>query len=45
MSSLMGTTDFDALLKACFNHSTQMYLFSLIFFAFAVKTPIILLNT
>lgn len=45
MSSLMGTTDFDALFKACFNHSTQKILFCGILFAFAVKTPTIFLNT
>lgn len=45
MSSLMGTTDFDALFKVNFNYSTQMVLFAGIFFAFAVKTPTIFLNT
>lgn len=45
MSSLMGTTDFDALFKACFNHSTQMFLFYGIFFSFAIKTPTIFVNT
>lgn len=45
MSSLMGTTDFDALYKANFNHSTQMFLFYGIFLAFAVKTPTIFLNS
>jgi NADH-ubiquinone oxidoreductase chain 4 len=45
MSSLMGTTDFDALFKANFNHSTQMFLFYGIFLAFAVKTPVIFLNS
>jgi hypothetical protein len=44
MSSLMGTTDFDALFKVNFNYSTQMVLFAGIFLAFAVKTPIIFLN-
>lgn len=44
MSSLMGTTDLDALFKINFNYSTQIYLFYGIFFAFAVKTPIIFLN-
>jgi NADH-ubiquinone oxidoreductase chain 4 len=44
MSSLMGTTDFDALFKGNFNYSTQMYLFAGIFLAFAVKTPLIFLN-
>jgi len=45
MSSLMGTTDFDALFKSNFNHSTQMFLFYCIFLSFAVKTPTIFLNT
>jgi NADH-ubiquinone oxidoreductase chain 4 len=45
MSSLMGTTDFDALFKGNLNYSTQMFLFGGIFFAFAVKTPTIFLNT
>jgi len=45
MSSLMGSTDFDALSKSNFNHSTQMVLFCLIFMAFAVKTPTIFLNS
>jgi NADH-ubiquinone oxidoreductase chain 4 len=45
MSSLMGTTDFDALYKGNFNNSTQIVLFTGIFFAFAVKTPTIFLNT
>jgi NADH-ubiquinone oxidoreductase chain 4 len=41
----MGTTDFDGLFKANFNHYTQIFLFSGIFIAFAVKTPVIFLNT
>lgn len=41
----MGTTDFDALYKTNFNHSTQLFLFYGIFIAFAVKTPTIFLNT
>lgn len=45
MSSIMGTTDFDALSKTNFNYSTQLYLFYGIFIAFAVKTPTIFLNT
>lgn len=45
MSSIMGTTDFDALSKTNFNYSTQLYLFYGIFVAFAVKTPTIFLNT
>ena len=39
MSSIMGTTDFDALYKANFNYTTQLFLFYGIFIAFAVKTP------
>ena len=45
MSSIMGTTDFDALSKTNFNYLTQLFLFYGIFIAFAVKTPIIFLNT
>ena len=45
MSSLMGTTDFDALSKTNFNYFTQLFLFYGIFIAFAVKTPTIFLNT
>ena len=45
MSSLMGTTDFDALYKINFNYITQLFLFYGIFLAFAVKTPTIFLNT
>ena len=45
MSSIMGTTDFDALYKTNFNYSTQLFLFYAIFLAFAVKTPTIFLNT
>ena len=45
MSSIMGTTDFDALCKTNFNYSTQLFLFYGIFIAFAVKTPTIFLNT
>jgi NADH-ubiquinone oxidoreductase chain 4 len=44
MSSIMGTTDFDALCKTNFNYSTQLFLFYGIFIAFAVKTPTIFLN-
>jgi NADH-ubiquinone oxidoreductase chain 4 len=44
MSSIMGTTDFDALYKTNFNYSTQLFLFYGIFLAFAVKTPTIFLN-
>jgi len=45
MSSIMGTTDFDALYKTNFNYSTQLFLFYGVFIAFAVKTPTIFLNT
>src|SRR6266550_3378268 len=45
MSSIMGTTDFDALYKTNFNYLTQLFLFYGIFIAFAVKTPTIFLNT
>ena len=45
MSSIMGTTDFDALYKTNFVYSTQLFLFYGIFIAFAVKTPTIFLNT
>jgi NADH-ubiquinone oxidoreductase chain 4 len=45
ISSIMGTTDFDALYKNNFNYSTQVFLFYGIFIAFAVKTPTIFLNS
>jgi NADH-ubiquinone oxidoreductase chain 4 len=45
MSSLMGTTDYDGLFKTIFNINTQNFLFCGIFLAFAVKTPLIFLNT
>jgi len=45
MSSIMSTTDFDALFKGNFLYLTQLYLFYGIFIAFAVKTPTIFLNT
>ena len=41
MSSIMGTTDFDALYKTDFNYITQLFLFYGIFLSFAVKTPTI----
>lgn len=44
MSSIMGTTDFDALFKTNFDYNTQVFLFIGIFIAFAVKTPTIFLN-
>ena len=43
--SLIGSTDFDVLSKANFLYSTQLFLFYGIFIAFAVKTPIIYLNS
>ena len=45
MSSIMGSTDFDALYKTNFNYYTQLFLFYGVFIAFAVKTPTIFLNT
>jgi NADH-ubiquinone oxidoreductase chain 4 len=45
MSSIMSTTDFDALFKGNFIYLTQLFLFYGIFIAFAVKTPTIFLNT
>ena len=45
MSSIMGSTDFDALSKNNFDYYTQLFLFYGIFIAFAVKTPTIFLNT
>ena len=45
MSSIMGTTDYDALYKTNFDYITQLFLFYGIFIAFAVKTPTIFLNT
>jgi len=44
ISSIMGTTDFDALFKTNFDYTTQLVLFCGIFIAFAVKTPTIFLN-
>ena len=45
MSSIMGTTDFDALYKNNFDYYSQLFLFYGVFIAFAVKTPTIFLNT
>lgn len=45
MSTTMGFTDFDALYKTNFIYYTQVFLFTGIFIAFAVKTPVIILNT
>ena len=41
----MGTTDFNALSKTNIKYYTQLFLFYGILIAFAVKTPIIFLNT
>jgi NADH-ubiquinone oxidoreductase chain 4 len=43
--SIMGTTDYYALFRTNFDYTTQLYLFYGIFIAFAVKTPVIFLNT
>ena len=45
MSSIMGTTDYDALFKTNFDHIIQFFLFCGIFIAFAVKTPVYGLNS
>ena len=45
MLTLVGSTDFDVLFKTNLNYSTQLILFYGIFIAFAVKTPVIFLNT
>src|SRR5437588_734191 len=45
MLSLIGSTDFDVLSKTNFLYSTQLFLFYGIFIAFAVKTPVIYLNS
>ena len=45
ISSIMATTDFDSLFKMNFNFSSQVFLFYGMFIAFAVKTPVIFLNT
>src|SRR5947209_7348676 len=45
MLSLIGSTDFDVLSKTNFFFSTQLFLFYGIFIAFAVKTPVIYLNS
>ena len=45
LSSLIGTTDFDALFKVNLNSELQVILFAGMFFAFAVKTPVIFLNS
>jgi NADH-ubiquinone oxidoreductase chain 4 len=43
--TVTGTTDLDALYKINFEYNTQLFLFYGIFIAFAVKTPVIFLNT
>jgi len=45
ISSIMGITDLDGLYKTNFYYSTQLLLFLGVFFAFAVKTPTIFLNS
>ena len=45
MSSRTGITDFDALFKINFNYFIQLFLFCGIFIAFAVKTPVMFLNS
>ena len=44
ISSIMGTTNFDALFKTNFDYTIQLFIFCGIFIAFAVKTPTIFLN-
>lgn len=44
MLSLIGSTDFYVLSKTNFEYSTQIFLFSGIFIAIAVKTPVIYLH-
>jgi len=44
MSSIMGTTDFDALFKTNFNYSTQIWIFVGVAIAFAIKTPVMFVN-
>jgi NADH-ubiquinone oxidoreductase chain 4 len=45
MFSLTGTTDFEVLSKSNFLYTTQIFLFLGILIAFAVKTPVIYLNS
>ena len=45
MISLLGSADFEILSKSNFLFSTQLFMFYGIFIAFAVKTPIIYLNS
>ncbi len=44
ISSIMGTTDFDALFKTNFNYTTQLWVFIGVCIAFAIKTPVIFVN-
>nr|YP_009262135.1 NADH dehydrogenase subunit 4 [Chrysoporthe deuterocubensis]AMX22210.1 NADH dehydrogenase subunit 4 [Chrysoporthe deuterocubensis] len=45
MSSIMGTTDFDALFKTNFDYTTQLFIFIGVFIAIAVKTPLYGINS
>ena len=45
MSTTMGFTDYGALFKTNFIYYAQLFLFSGVFIAFAVKTPVIFLNS
>ena len=45
MSSIMSTTDFDTLFKGNFIYLTQLFLVYGVFIAFAVKTPVIFVNS
>jgi NADH-ubiquinone oxidoreductase chain 4 len=45
VSSLTGCTDMDIIYKTDYAYITQVFLFIGIFVAFAVKTPVIFLNT
>ena len=45
VSSLTGCTDMDIIYKVDYSYITQVFLFMGIFLAFAVKTPVIFLNT
>jgi NADH-ubiquinone oxidoreductase chain 4 len=45
MLTLIGATDFDIIFKSNLNYHTQVLLFIGIFISFAVKTPVIFLNT
>jgi NADH-ubiquinone oxidoreductase chain 4 len=45
MLTILGGTDLDLLFKSNLNYNVQLILFVGIFLAFAVKTPVIFLNT